>query len=427
MATRRSARVIGPQQKIMLLCGLSLSLVACGGSAGTPSAPMAAIAPPTILSQPSNQSVPMGLTATFAVTASGGSVQYQWFRDGAAIAGADASSLTTPPTTFADTGASYSVSVSNPGGSVASSKASLTVTARAPAAGDWRFQQVDAPYLVNGWGNAGVGLATAVPGRSTFYYSPSVGTPFYVGSGGDCAVPPQTNGIGCDWFYSEWPVPSSDAPLTGYAADFYANFTADLQPASTSALTGVDGIGPNSADAVITSLDLEPASELFALSWVQAPPASGTAVEAKGFVMVENTVASAQLQAAATAEGAAGRVITAISADGPGEVTYLAYAWQTDPTTLYDLTVVTTSTAGAPAAAGTLAAQGYIITATGQADGTGDLFLVGTRVQGDTMPRPFEAVQGNSEFLAMQHQGYAIVGVITDLTQADSYTWLGER
>lgn len=317
--------------------------------------------------------------------------------------------------------------VSNSGGSVESGKASLTVTARAPAAGDWRFQQVDAPYVVNGWGNAGVGLGTAVPGRSAFTYSPGVATPLYVGSGGDCSVPPVTNGVGCDWFYSVWPVLSSAAPLAGYAADFYEDFAADLQPGSTTLVPSENGVGPNTSDAVITSLDLEPASDLFAVSWIQTPPVNGAAAQANGFVMLQNTVASAQLQAAATAEGAAGRVITAISANEPGEVTYLAYAWQADPTTLYDLKVITASTAGAPAAAGTLAAQGYIITATGQADGSGDLFLVGTRVQGDTMPRPFEAVQGSSEFQSMQQQGYAVVGVIEDLTQADEYTWLAER
>ncbi|MGH8288039.1 MAG: hypothetical protein ACREV7_03305 [Steroidobacteraceae bacterium] len=427
MATGYWQRGIGRWQKMMLLCGVCLSLVACGGSGGSASAPAVAIAPPAIAAQPANQSVPMGLTATFAVVAGGASVQYQWFRDGAAIAGANSSSLTTPPTTFADAGASYSVSVSNSAGSVESSEASLTVTARAPAAGDWRFQQVDAPYIVNGWGNAGVGLATAVPGRSAFTYSPSVGTPFYVGSEADCSVPPVTNGMGCDWFYSVWPVLSSAAPLAGYAADFYEDFAADLQSGSPILVPSENGVGPSSSDAVITSLDLEPASDLFAVSWIQTPPANGAAAQANGFVMVQNTVASAQLQAAATAEGAAGRVITAISANEPGEVTYLAYAWQADPTTLYDLKVVTASTAGAPAAAGTLAAQGYIITATGQADGTGDLFLVGTRVQGDTTPRPFEAVQGSSEFQAMQQQGYAVVGVIQDLTQADEYIWLAER
>ena len=366
----------------------------------------------------------MGLAATFAVSASGPAPLYQWYRDGAAIPGATSSSFTTAPTTFADTGATFSVSVSNSAGSVASNNASLTVTARAPAAGDMRFQQVDAPYIVNGWDYAG-GLSSAVPGRGAFTYSPSVGTPFYAGSAGDCAVPPVTNGMGCEWFYSVWGLASSQGPLVGYGGDLYGNFSADLQSGSVG-LLGTGQTEPGSPDAVINSLDLEPASDLFAVSWVEAPGWQGS-VQPSDFTMLENTVASSQLQAAVTAEGAAGRVVTAISAN-EGAVTYLAYAWQADTTTLYDATVVTTSTPNAPAAASRLAGQGYIITAIGQADATGDLFLVGTRVQGDTMARPFEAVPGSGTSVqTLQEQGYALVGVVVDLTQADSYTWLGER
>lgn len=425
MVKRCSTRGTALRWNIVQVCGLSLGLAACGGS-GTTQAPSPQMAAPTIVAQPSNQSVPMGLTATYSISASGKSLQYQWLRDGADIPGATSSSFTTAPTMFTDTGATFSVVVRNAGGSIESSDASLTVTARAPAAGDLRFQQVDESYVVHGWGNAGVGLGTAVPGRSAFSYSASVGTSFYVGSAGDCAVPPETNGTGCSWFYSEWPA-SGEAPVMGYGADFYENFTADLQPEST--YWFADGIGPNSQDAVINSLDFEPASDLFAVSWAQTPAATQTqSVQPHGFVMIENTIPNSQLQAAATEEGAAGRVITAISANESGDVTYLAYSWQADPMTLYDLKVVTATTPGAPTAASALASQGYIITAIGQSDATGDLFLVGTRVQGDTMPRQFQAVQGSSAIQALQQQGYAIVGVITDLTQAaDPNTWLGER
>lgn len=422
------AEHVGSQRyAIALLCALSLTLVACGGSAGTTSAPVSTLPPPTIHIQPTNQSVPMGLAGTFAVAASGTSVQYQWYRDGAAIPGATSSSFTTAPTTFADTGATFSVSVSNSGGSVGSGSASLTVTARAPAAGDMRFQQVDAPSIVNGWGNVG-GLSTAIPGRYAATYSPGVGTPLYAGSAGDCAVPPVTNGTGCAWFYTVWSIASAQAPQLGYGGDSYDNFSADLQPGSIEFL-GVGQTGPNSPDTVINSLDLEPASDLFAVSWVQAPAALAQSVQPNDYVMVESTVVSAQLQAAATAEGAAGRVITAISVNGSA-VTYLAYGWQADTTTLYDSTVVTASSPQAPAAASKLAAHGYIITAMGQADATGDLFLVGTRVQGDTMARPFDVISGSSSSSTLQtwqQQGYAPVGVVVDLTQTNPYTWLGER
>jgi hypothetical protein len=89
--------------------------------------------------------------------------------------------------------------------------------------------------------------------------------------------------------------------------------------------------------------------------------------------------------------------------------------------------VATASTAQAPTAAASLAAQGYIITAIGQADSSGTLYLVGTRVQGDTMARPFMAVPGGVSENQLMQQGYAIVGVIFNLTQTDPYTVLGER
>lgn len=413
---------LGPRCVTALLLALSLTLTACGGSSGMTSAPTSTMPAPTILTQPTNQSVPMGLAATFAVSASGSASQYQWYRDGAVIAGANSSSFTTAPTTFADTGATFSVTVGNSGGSVSSNTVSLTVTARAPAEGDMRFQQVDAPYIVSGWGSAGGGLSTDVPGRFASTYSSSVGTPYDAGSVGNCAVPPVTNGMGCAWFYSVWTLASAQGPAMGYLGDTYENLSADLQPGSVG-FTGLGQTAPNSPGAVINSMDLEPSSDLFAVSWVQAPGGQTQAVQANGFVMRESTVTSSQLQAAVTEEGAAGRVVTAISANA-GEVTYLAYAWQADTTTLYESTVVTTSTPNAAAAAGTLAGEGYIITAIGQADAGGDLYLVGTRVQGDTMARPFEAASGDSTVQALQQQGYAMVGVIVSPTQT---TYMGER
>jgi hypothetical protein len=78
--------------------------------------------------------VAAGQTATFSVTATatgtgtGTGLAYQWLRGGAAIAGATAANYTTAATTLADSGASFSVTVSNGGGSVTSAAAALTVT-----------------------------------------------------------------------------------------------------------------------------------------------------------------------------------------------------------------------------------------------------------------------------------------------------------
>lgn len=420
---------------LILLGCIAVAASGCGsGSGGTASAPTAAVVAPVITVQPVGQSVPMGLSATYSVTAVGSSLQYQWAKNGVPIAGATMSSYTTPATVFTDTGANFTVTASNSAGTVVSNTASVTVTARAPMVGDLRFQQVDAAATVNGWGNAGVGISTALPGRGSAYYSPSVGTPLYVGSAGNCGTPPIQNGTGCNWFYSEQPLapPAPSAAVTaGYAADFYDNFQSDLQSPTATLLAFGNGPAAIASSSVITSLDLEPASDLFAVSWVQAGEFSATQssiqpTQSTPFSMEQNSVAPADLQAAATQEGAASRVITAISVDG-GTVTYFAYGWQADTATLYEAQVATASTAQAPAAAASLAAQGYIITAIGQADSSGALYLVGTRVQGDTMARPFMAVPGGVSENQLMQQGYAIVGVIFNLTQTDPYTVLGER
>ena len=103
--------------------------VAASGAGTAAAAPATA---PTISSQPSNQTVTAGQTATFAVTASGsGTLSYQWQKNGTAISGATSASYTTPATTSADNGAKFVVVVSNSAGNVTSGAARLTVNAAA--------------------------------------------------------------------------------------------------------------------------------------------------------------------------------------------------------------------------------------------------------------------------------------------------------
>jgi len=89
---------------------------------------------PAITTQPVNQSVTAGQTATFSVVASGTApLSYQWRKNTANIGGATASSYTTPATTSADNGAKFDVVVSNTAGNITSAQATLTVNA-APVA-----------------------------------------------------------------------------------------------------------------------------------------------------------------------------------------------------------------------------------------------------------------------------------------------------
>jgi hypothetical protein len=369
----------------------------------------------------------MGLGARFTVTATGSSLQYQWRRNGATIAGATSASYLTPPTAFADTGSSFTVTVSNSVSSIESTAATLTVTARAPRAGDLRFRLVADPTTVYGYGNAGTGLSTNLIGQLGLSYISALGTPFQVGTGGDCGTPPLANGAGCAWFFAEVPLAASTPGLiTAYRSDTYSNFQSDLQAPS---LLAMNQTTPISSSSVINALDMEPASEIYALGWMQSATQTG-------FDLSVQTVDPDSLPAAATQAGANSRVITAISNNG-GQVTFVSYGWQSDPSTIYEVQVVSASAANAPTAAAGLAAQGYIITATGQADAAGAIYLVGTRVQGDTMPRPFIIAQSSAGNISpnrdtMMPDGYAIVGNIFNLPQGGSavdasYTLLGER
>ena len=82
-----------------MTCSLLVFIIAmpgCGG--GSPVVTPAPIPAPAITQQPANQSVPMGLSGTYMVVATGESLQYQWSRNGVAISGATSNEYMTPAT-----------------------------------------------------------------------------------------------------------------------------------------------------------------------------------------------------------------------------------------------------------------------------------------------------------------------------------------
>jgi hypothetical protein len=84
--------------------------------------------PPSITTQPQNQTVTVGSMATFSVVATGTApLSYQWSKSGTSISGATGSSYTTPATVSGDNGATFTVKVTNVAGSQTSSAATLTV------------------------------------------------------------------------------------------------------------------------------------------------------------------------------------------------------------------------------------------------------------------------------------------------------------
>ena len=111
-------------------CAIVAMLAACGqgDSAAPTQAQSSTTSAPQITTQPSNQTVIVGQSATFSVTATGSApLQYQWQRSGGAIAGATGASYTTPSTVSTDSGASFTVLISNAAGSMTSSPATLTL------------------------------------------------------------------------------------------------------------------------------------------------------------------------------------------------------------------------------------------------------------------------------------------------------------
>ncbi len=107
---------------------VAFTFTGCGGYSSTGSVNGNSPVAPYITTQPANQTVAAGQTASFSVAALGTApLNYQWQKNGADITGATSSSYTTPVTTTADSGEMFRVAVSNAAGSVTSSSATLTV------------------------------------------------------------------------------------------------------------------------------------------------------------------------------------------------------------------------------------------------------------------------------------------------------------
>ncbi len=131
--------------------------------------------PPTIQTQPLSLTVTQGQSASFSVVASGSTpLSYQWSFNGSPISRATDTSLTLTAVQAADSG-SYTVAVTNPGGSITSPTATLTVNVPAGITTQPQSQAVtqghDASFSVVASGTAPLNYqwslnGTALPGAT---------------------------------------------------------------------------------------------------------------------------------------------------------------------------------------------------------------------------------------------------------------------
>jgi len=344
---------------LALIVGAAVISTGCGGGGSPPNVVSAAA--PSIVTQPTNQTTRVGQSATFTVNALGTTpFTYQWAKNGAPISGGISASYMTPPAVAADSGAVFTVTVTNAISYASSKPATLTVGPRAPALGDWRFQGIDqpGPDTFESWFNI------LVPQTET--YTNQLGIPIMIGAAPGICYPGIAND--CSWGVGAYSTPSGVTGLTTYyRTDSYGDLESDL-----------DNL--NNSNTVITGLDLESANQCFAISYLQVSQASG-------FTFTRQWVAPDNVQSIATQLGQGSQVITALSYDA-GQVYVFSYSWQGDKT-VYEVSVVSATSDTYVAQATGLAQAGYIITAIG-GDPTDGLLLVGTRVLGDSMPRPMD-------------------------------------
>jgi hypothetical protein len=380
------------------------------GSQSTSQPPQAV----AISTQPASQTVPIGRTATFSVVASGTApLQYQWSENGTPIAGATSASYTTPAIALSNGGSTFQVTVSNAINSVSSNVATLTAGPRAPALGDLRyllFEQVTGAGLYQSGGEA-----TDLFGSGSVYITNGVGTVLTIGSNFVC-YPGVAND--CAWNFQVFNLPASQSGLSiFYESNGYPGFASDLQSVAA----------PN---VVIDSLDLEPANVLYAISYVKT-------AQTGGFDYRLEIVPPGRLQATVANDGAESRVVTAVAFDANNQANVISYGWAGDTTTVYEAqSVIANSASEIASQAETLAADGYFISAFGGND-TDGYMLVGTRVQGDTMPRPIYVTTGNpsgsysANTLPQQDPPYATEviagGFFGSFTTASSQVYVSEE
>ena len=371
----------------------ALGLTGCGG--GNPLTSPTGTAP-QIVTQPQSTTIPLDSSATLSVNATGtGPLSYQWSENANALAGASAASLTTPALQMADSGDKFTVTVSNAFGSVTSDVATITIGPRSPDARDLRFKHVQLAASLQptpcSVGQICLDSVTALfPGGGIgSQYQGVVASPL---EAGNSVCSPFSTGEECEWLYETYSPPTD-------VAGFNVLYT-------TSALSSINSviqsIVPN---GVMTAVDIQLVAQAFAYSEEVDPTATG------GFTVQQLNVTDTTLAAAVSQWASQGIVVTAVTADARSGIDLVGYKWSDAASTTYDAQAVLTSYASAATQGQALSKQGYILTAIGTADAN-LVLLVGTKVHGDSLPRPFYSTSTQGENIGTRTGGMVVVGFL---------------
>jgi hypothetical protein len=206
----------------------------------------------------------------------------------------------------------------------------------------------------------------------------------------------------CAWSFELFSTPATGVTTT-YRSGLLSNFQTDLFALGF--------------DTVVTSANMQTDNNAYAVSSVKT---TSTSVFSP---IATQSLPAADFQFVASQQGQQGHVITALGFNGD-LLQYVSYGLTGDHN-VYEAQVLSATLATISSQAATLAQSGYFVTAVG-GDPVNGFFVVGTRVQGDTMPRPFKIVNSATEDPSVLFKGgYSIVASVTN---ADlSNTWVGEK
>ena len=282
--------------------------------------------------------------------------------------------------------------------------------ARSPSLNDFRFQGVGADMSTVGQENGAFG------GGGGYSITAAWGSPIELGNG--ACVPGYTI-ENCEWFFHDYLYTAGQSRDTTAGYDSGALTDLNNFPNLT---RGTDDL--SAPNLVIRSLDVQPANDAFAVAFISSPSVAG-------FQPSLQHMQVSDLPAFAASEGLKGRVVTALSLDSPTTCYVFSYGWANDPNSIYETSVEPVTRDTVASVAQNMAAEGYVITAFG-AGGQPNFgwYMVGTRLEGSTTPRPIFVSSPDRPSDALYYsQGYVDVVTIYDSPTVTSSTriWVVEK